>query len=583
MSEKLLLKISDSIDFIGFDTFDDYYADPSEAQELCRKAFIKIFSAKFDPYSFKGLFYTTINRYFLADIKIFEHPLIAKNIVTACNQAGIKSVQFKIHNKNTELYNYYKNVLVKNGITASAEYHDASSYWQNSLTSEGALSALKTSAKSVVTILAQFVFLLVNYIFPKKYDFKKAVFWHSFANNREKIDYKFLDTLNEQPDVTVIHPNPYIFKSKDNWNKSIYFLGKYSINPFKYFFTAIKLSGFRSKFNTVLEDFDDLGLHYPEKWNTSTMNKTFLFMLFNLLENGLVEKIAKQREAKVCNVFRGGSAAGLIYSGMCKKKYVNDNVTGVLVPHGTEFNILDHFSYFYLDYNILPSEAIKNTWEEQLSARFSTLFEYNTCKLVAGGRIDYQLLNTNIIRRNPEPGKIVVGIVLTYNSETYQDTYIGDIKNAFEDTYGKGNCVFVIKPRPNRVFKPGNYMDSSVIVFDNDIYSFLNSIDVIAGTVSTYGILTMVVTDGIYCNIPGFYYIPNPKFNSNNLGYSYGAVMEDYTFNSNSGMRVFLNQYPDADALLNSLWDRNLQTKSYLTFNQDANVFLTDFLLKCLN
>lgn len=583
MGEKSILTITDSIEFKGVNTFDDFYADPTEAQELCRKAFAKIFTTSFDPYSYKGLFYTSINRYFLADIKIFEHPLIAKNIVTACKEGSVQDVEFKIHRKNITLFNYYKNVLKKNGIESTVQYHDSLYYWENSLTSKGFLFALKTNVKIGITIFGQFLLLLINYFFPKKINFKKAVFWHSFANNREKIDFKFLDNLDKNRDITVIHPNPYILFSKGGWNKSIYFLGKYSINPFKYFFTSIKLLGFRKKFNSVLKDFDHLDLVYPEKWNTSSINQTFLFMLFNLLENGLVEKIAKEKHAKVVNVFRGGSAAGLIYSGICKKKYNNNNVNSLLVPHGTEFNILDHFSYFYLDYNILPSELIKRTWESELSAKFSQYLDYNKCELIGGGRIDYQLLNSNIVKRVQDVGKIKIGIVLTYNSETYQENYISDIKNSFELVYGKQNCEFIIKPRPNRVFTPGSYIDNNIIIFEDDIYSFLKSIDIIIGTVSSYGILTMVVSDGIYCNIPSLYYIPNPKFNNNNLGYSFHKSMESYTFNSKKKLINFLNNNVSTNALISSLNSINMETKKYLTFSTDAESFLEDFINKKLN
>jgi len=577
------LNVSDSNDFLDFHPLDEFYADPEFAQTLCRNIFTEVFKGDFKPFSFKGLFYTSINRYFLADIKILEHPLLVQNIVKYCKANDCEIVNFKIHKSNIELYNYYARVLTGHNIKPNVEFHDSAAYWVNSLTRESFSSVVKGAFKRLSTVLAQFTFLLVNSIFSgNKIKSDKIVFWHSFANNREKIDHKFIDKL-EAKGITTIHPNPYIYKSISNWNRSIYFLGKYSISPWKYLRAVLSFAGFRKSFNKVLEQFPDYLPHYPKKWNYSNMTKTFFFMLYNLLENGIVEAVAKNKAVKTVNVFRGGAAAGLIYSGICKTRYKNENVTGVLVPHGTEFNVIDHYSYFFLDYNILPSELITQNWENQLATKFHEYAKYDQCKLIAGGRIDYELLNASLGKRKATGNKIQVGIVLTYNSETYQNTYISDIKDAFEKRFGKGQCTFIIKPRPNRVFKPGNYMDENVIVSEGDIYSFLNTIDIIAGTVSTFGILTMVVTDGIYCDIPGFYYIPNPKFNKDNLGYSYHQSMESYTFNSKDSLENYLENYENKESLIANLWERNISTKKYLVFNESADEFLNQLILKSLN
>jgi hypothetical protein len=577
------LNVSDSNDFLDFNPLDEFYADPEFAQTLCRNIFTEVFKGDFEPYAFKGLFYTSINRYFLADIKILEHPLLVQNIIKYCKENGCLSVNFKIHKSNIELYRFYAEVLAQHDIKANLEFHDSAAYWVNSLTKEDFSSVVKGAFKRLSTVLAQFTFLLVNSILPKdNIKSNKVVFWHSFANNREKIDHKFIDKL-EAEGITTIHPNPYIYKSISKWNRPIYFLGKYSISPWKYLGAVLSFACFRKSFNKVLEQFPDYLPYYPKKWNYSNMTKTFFFMLYNLLENAIVENVAKNREAKTVNVFRGGAAAGLIYSGISKTKYKNENVTGVLVPHGTEFNVIDHFSYFFLDYNILPSELIKQNWDNQLNSKFHQDLKYNQCKLIAGGRIDYELLNANLGKRKATGDKIQVGIVLTYNSETYQNTYISDIKDAFEKRFGKGQCTFIIKPRPNRVFKPGNYMDENVIVSEGDIYSFLNTIDIIAGTVSTFGILTMVVTDGIYSDIPGFYYIPNPKFNKDNLGYSYHQSMESYTFNSKDSLENYLENYENKESLIANLWDRNISTKKYLVFDESADEFLNQLILKSFN
>jgi hypothetical protein len=578
-----ILKLTDSNSFSSFISFDAFYAEPEIAQSLCRNIFSKIFAAEIDSCSFKGVFYTSLNRYFLADIKVLEHHFILKNIIQYCTLNKCSEVKFKIHKKNQEIYDFYSNALQDYNINSSLELHNIKGFWENSLTKENVLFGIKNKLKLFFTVLLQFIFLIINSLINgHKFKYKKIIFWHSFANNKEKIDYKFLNDL-EKEGLHVIHPNPYLFRSQTNWNKSIYFLGNYSINPFKYIKTVFNFINFQNKFNNELAEFSDLIPYFPKKWNSSNMTKTFLFMLYNVLENGLVENIAKNKTVTSVNIFRGGAAAGLIYSGMCKKKYDNKRMTTVLVPHGTEFNVIDHFSYFYLDYNILPSQLIKENWEEQLKTKFNQFNSFNNCQLVAGGRIDYELLNTNIIKHKLQKDKIYIGIVLTYNSETYEETYISDIKNSFESVFSKGKCVFIIKPRPNRTFKPGDYMDDNVIIYDKDIYFFLSSIDIIIGTVSTYGILTMVVTDGIYCDIPGLYYLPNSKFNSENLGYSYHSSMESYTYNSKDNLNDFLKKHISFDDLTDTLSRKNNDSKGYLTFNKNANSFLKEFINFNLN
>lgn len=577
------INISDSNEFKDCYPLDHFYADPGTAQRKTMEIFVKVFDAKLNYYSLKGLFYTTINRYFLADIKIFEHPLILANIISHCKDNGINTVNFKIHRLNKEVYDFYSQALNKNGIATRGSFHTSAAYWSNSLTAESVSSILKDRLKRFFTVTAQFFILVVNRLAPPKNLFpaNKVVFWHSFANNREKIDHRFLDDL-EQSGITAIHPNPYLLKSKSNWNKSIYRLGKYSINPFLFLRVMTGFVFFRKNFNMILEDFSSDLPYFPKKWNSTTITKTFFFFNYNLLENGLIEQLAKDKKLSVVNLFRGGAAAGLIYSGICKDRYQNYNTTNMLVTHGTEFNVIDHLSYFYLDYNVLPSKLITKNWEKQLSTQYPQYLKYNRGKLVAGGRIDYQLLNTNVRPHVAEPGKIYVGIVLTYNSETYQDSYISDIITSFEHRYTKQQCEFIIKPRPNRVFKPGNYMADNVKINQGDIYSFLNAVDIITGTVSTYGILTMVVTDGIYCDIPGFYFVPNPKFNGQNLGYSYHESMEPYTFDKR-GLDNFLKGFDTVEALTAGLWKRNKATKDYLMFDGNANSFLKELIVKSLS
>lgn len=578
-----ILHISDSNRFEQYQSFDYFYPSPQLAQKVSKATFIKVFDKNFDPFSFTGLFYTILNRNFLNDMKVVEHPLILKNILAYCKTVHCNQINFKLHKRNIELYRFYGEALIKNGILATLECHTNENFWINSLTYEKKALQIKNQFKLVLAILGQFLLLLANSLLPSKKATKKILFWHSFANNKETIDYKFLDEIEKQGDFKVIHPNPYLFKSKPNWNKSMYFVKGYSISPWKYIYAAMGCISFRKKLNQELAEFTDSLTYIPKKWNSTTTTKAFLFMLYNLLETGLLENIAKDKNLKSLNVFRGGSAAGLIYSGIAKKQFEANSMTNVLVPHGTELNMLDHFSYFFLDYNILPSELIVKNWKIQLEERMKNQQSFNSCQLIAGGRIDYELLNKFVAKPNLNKEIIHIGIVLTYSSETNQDNYISSIKKTFEGKFGKEKCVFVIKPRPNSVFDTKSYMATNVIIYTKDVCSFLNSVDIVIGTVSMYGVLTMLVTDAIYCGIPAMYYLPNPKFNSHNLGYSYHDSMEAFTLASETNLKKFLQPFDNSASFLLGVSAKNSDTKAFLTFKENANVFLKNFIINQLN
>jgi hypothetical protein len=579
-----ILHITDSNQFRECKSFDYFYPSPQLAQEASKATFIKLFDKKIDAFSFTGLFYTVINRNFLNDMKVVEHPLILKNILAYCKTIECNEIHFKLHKSNIELYCFYSDAFIKNGILSTLEIHTDTNFWVNSLTKEKKSLQLKNQLKLLFGVVAQFLLLLANQLIPrKKVAAKKILFWHSFANNKEKIDYKFLDDIEKQDGFKVIHPNPFFFQSKSNWNKSIYFIKGYSMSAWKYIRAARGLFDFRNKLNQELAEFSDVMTNIPKKWNSTTTTKAFMFMLYNLLETGLIENIAKDKNLKSINVFRGGSAAGLIYSGMAKKQFKAKSMTNILVPHGTELNILDHYSYFFLDYTILPSELIVKNWEIQLEEKMKKFQSFNSCQLIAGGRIDYELLNTSVKKPNLQKEIIHIGIVLTYSSETAQDNYITAIKNSFEEKFGKEKCVFIIKPRPNVDFNTKSYMDTNVIIYTRDIFYFLNSIDIVIGTVSRYGVLSMVVTDGIYCGIPSMYFLNNAKFNPNNLGYSYHYSMGSFTHGGESNLKKFLENYDNPALFLADLQAKNSETKAFLTFKKNANVFLKEFIINQLN
>jgi hypothetical protein len=580
--EKLIL--TDSNEFTEYYLFDYFYPSPGLCQELNRDIFKTIFKNNTPVYTLQGLFETTINRYFLTDIKIMEHPLLVKNVVDYCKLKSINNVELLIHNDNDRLGAFYKKSLEDSGINTVVNFHSNTVYWRNSLTRSN--KTLKKHTKLVCTIAVQFLILSTNYLFKRvNWRGKKLLLWNSFANNREKIDYKFLDKLSKNNDLIVVHPNPYLLKSKNDWNKSIYWLGKYSINPIKFLFFAFSLISFKKKFNKILSGYQPFLGFIPEDWNADVILKTIYFFEYNLLMGNLMEEISIDTELKVSSVFRGGAAAGLIYAGLFKQKYNAKNIHNILVPHGTEINPIDHFSYFFMDYNILPSEKIKDNWNNILADCFPDTLANNRCENLNGGRIDYAYLQEQIKQRKnttESDDKLRIGIVLTYNSESYQQYFINSILETFTTSLPGTEIEFIVKPRPNLPYTPDEKLanNPNLKIDKKDIYSFLNSIDLVIGTVSVYGVLTMVVTDAILCNIPAIYYYPNKNIPKEDLGYSYHSSMEQYSFSSENDLNGFLQVFHEKKDLLIGITELNDITKEYLVFEGDPYLFLEELIYK---
>ncbi|SEO26811.1 hypothetical protein SAMN05192574_106343 [Mucilaginibacter gossypiicola] len=578
------LVITDSNQFPEHFLFDYFYPSPGLCQDLNRNIFATIFEKDISFYSLEGLFDTTINRYFLTDIKLMEHPLLVKNIAAHCKQNNISELSLLIHNNNNKLGEFYSEALKAHGIQVTVDFHSKTVYWKNSLSRSE--KVFNKKLKLAATVIAQYFILLINFMVKRvQWKGKKVILWNSFANNREKIDYAFLDKLYNEGNALVIHPNPYLLKSKTNWNKSIYWLGQYSISPGKFLAFAFSLLSFRKSFNKILAKYEPFLGSIPEAWNADVLLKTIYFFEYNLLMGSLIENLSKDPELNVSSVFRGGAAAGLIYAGVCKRKYRANHINHILVPHGTEINPIDHFSYFYLDYNILPSNKIKKNWDAILHGQYSQFMKYNYCENVNGGRIDYSFLQEQLAgnkNAGKNGSKLRIGIVLTYNSDSYQQYFINSIVESFTKSLPDTEIEFVVKPRPNLPYTPEEKLakNPNLKIDKQDIYSFLNNIDMVIGTVSVYGVLTMVVTDGILCDIPGIYYYPNKNIPQADLGYSYHSSMNGYSFAQEPELLNFLKNYSNKQDLLKGVIALNDATKEYLVFDGNPYDYLEALMLK---
>jgi hypothetical protein len=577
------LYLSDCNSYEGFKSIELFYPSPEICQDLNKKIFESIFIKESNTNSFEDLFDTVINRFFVTDIKLLEHPLILQNILSHCKENLIFKIVLAINPANKNLANYYSEQFVSHGLLVETRYHNLNYWWKNSLSkSKG---SIKYFVKMNLAPFFQLFFLLLNSVKPNsKFKSNKFIFWLSFANNREKVDYRLLDELSDNGLLNVIHPNPFLFSSKQTWNKSIYFLGKYSCSPFDFFRIYFSLFFFKSKLNSYLKDFENFSGPYPVAWNREVLLKTKLFMIYNFLVNKLVEKTSKDKTIKVLNVFRGGSAAGLIYSGITKRKYLANHVTNILVPHGTEINPIDHYSYFYMDYNILPTQKIVDNWDAQLTCNSQHILQFSTCKNVAGGRIDYDYLLDNVKLRVLDivftKKVLTVGIILTYNSDAYQELFINQVAKLFSKCFSI-ECSFLIKPRPNLKFEEDNFTGvvGKISVFKGDMFQFLNSVDIVIGTVSVYGVLTMAVTDSILCNIPALYFLPEKNITSKDLGYSYHDSMSNFTYYTETKMYDYLISFNnDIGRMLLDLNSLNSVTREMISYPESGNEFIKSLI-----
>lgn len=569
-------------DYINEDnkTFDYFYPNPELAQEYCRKIYTTILGKRFSLSSIDDNYDTVINRFALVDIKFLEHPLIIQNIISYVKDHEIITVIFNVHHQNINLAIHYKQSIVKQGIAVDICCHQEKYYWKNTLSKSGFVTNFINVIKFFFVGLFQVLLLLLNKLSPFKYHIKdNTIIWHGFANNREKVDYKLLNKFQEQG-FNVLYPNPYIKQLDYSWNKSIYFLSAYSANPYTFLKLVINLLFFKRKFNQLNDRFKPIIDNIPTRWNSNALFKVKLYLVLNHLSGSFIRNVSRiENQHKIINVFRGGAAAGLVYSGVFKERYQNKNIYNYLVTHGTEFNVIDHFSYFYLDYNVLPSIPITNNWNFQLENRYTNIKQYNKCTYVAGGRIDYELLALEVNKHNKAANGNTryIGIVLTYLTVNYQSKFIKEVIQSFSNKFKEEDIIFLIKPRPNVKFiYDSELYGENLSIHNGDIFSFLNKVDLVVGTVSIYGVLTMVVTDAIYCNIPAIYYLSNNKFNASNLGYSYHISMDDYTFSSIEQLNKFISSASSLNECFENIMEANKKTSEYLQFNTSPSSFLIE-------
>ena len=378
---------------------------------------------------------------------------------------------------------------------------------------------IKSRIKNAVNALVLVSLVLISIIwgyFSRPFKQKKRSYdciWMSFANNKEMVDLKLFEKLDKE-NLSVIHLDTRGIACKVKNSKIVYFLNNFSLSIKALQLIIVRLFLFSEKEKIILKKISKkTGLSFPKTFNKKYESRFCLQYINTVILFYAVKKYLSHNK-KANLIFRGGNADAIVICSLLK----NTNV--ILLPHGTEFYPIDHNTINYITYNLLPSKKIVKNW-------YSDDYQDSNVKLLPIGRPYYQSLrNVVSINKGKLRNKVkTIGIVLTYGSSQDAISYIDQIVESANSSIEEFN--FLIKQRPNlsHDLSESKYIDEFE-VFDGDIYSFLNEIDIVVVGISPFGIVGMVGTDAIYCDIPTIFYFGDRSFSISDLGYSWSSELD---------------------------------------------------------
>lgn len=441
------------------------------------------------------------------------------------------SIHFTLHKKNKYLGQYISKRLPHSRVEYSSRNYK---YWKNGLSIDIHSSITASIMFFILTYLWLILSVVLGFFWPKK---KIDIEWMNFANNKSTVDLPLIDQLSNQGTkvgVPAFLPtfrknNFYFFSSRRfNFSDLTIIMYELSFNSFKFF-------------EKVLANVNsELSTNYPLEFPVSLRSQ------FLLLHQYLYSNYTNNVEA-IC-LFRGGNASGIWHEALFSERKT------ILMTHGTEFNIIDHDIYKYLDLNILPSEIIVRNWLEEDKG-------LDANRLTGLGRPYYEALRNRVKLRNLEKGPI--GLVLTYSSDARTESFISDI-NFLAAKYNKS---ILIKPRPNFTNDLSYVTDmQNAEVWDGDIYSFLGEVSLVVAGVSDYGVLGMTVTDAISLGIPSLYYTQG--VDPQECGYSYSSVMSGFIYEELKSLKLLSDSHSQYSTLLEAVRDANIPTREQLGPNK---------------
>ena len=442
-----------------------------------------------------------------------------------------ENIHFSLHRKNKYLGQYISVHLPQSRVEYSKRNYN---YWKNGFSINIHSSFTASIMFFILTYLWLMLSVVVGFFWPKK---KIDIEWMNFANNKKTVDLPLIDRLSNKGikvGVPAFFPtyrkNKFYFFSTRRFNFSdltifIYELSFYSFRSFKEVLASVN---------------SELSTNYPLEFPISLRSR------FLLVHQYLYSNYTNKLEA-IC-LFRGGNASGIWHESLFTQRKT------ILMTHGTEFNIIDHEIYKYLDLNILPSEVIVRNWLEEDKG-------LDPEKLTGLGRPYYEALRNRVKQRSLKEGPI--GIVLTYSSDARTQSFISDINFLAK----KFNKSILIKPRPN-FSNDLSYLEdiNNAEVWEGDIYSFLTEVSLVVAGVSDYGVLGMTVTDAISLGIPSLYYTQG--VDPEECGYSYSSVMSGFVYEELNQLMLLWDSHSQYSNLLEAVKDANLPAREQLGPNK---------------
>lgn len=507
--------ISDIYDDISSIT--QYYPSPQKKQEHSRRItdynnYLK--DATYDNINSNDIYYSIINRMttVIYDFTLFSG--IVENIQEKLVESGVNTLVLKFNKKNYGLYSYLKRSLTSTIVTI--EFHNADCIEFNIKDSEN-ISRVSFAIINF-TIVFFFVltlvlsnFLKVIYKIFSKVKLESDCLWMSYANNRESEDYNIIKQLVSEG-VNVIHPQVFPIKKKSPYTKYVLFYPHFTVKHKAVMAIISSLRVFYREDILIGQMCKSSKLSFPLHYQLSKRIKILLHYINSIVLSDITNNIEKPEHKRIKLIFRGGNADGIILATTIEHNKV------ILLPHGTEFYPIDHSTINFIDTNILVSqEAVINWSNDNYQSRKVDLKPF--------GRPYYKYLEDSILSSSKNNSlRPKIGIVLTYGSNKETINFIDQVIDATQ--YIKGEFDIIIKQRPNLRHNLSNskYRDS-LQEFEGDIFAFLSCIDLVVVGVSPFGVVGMVGTDAIYCDIPTIFYFGDKTFSKYELGYSWSDAL----------------------------------------------------------
>lgn len=493
---------------------------------------------KFD-YDTSDVVAALLNRMTTMGVDLTLYSGLLENIKERLTYEGCEFVALELSPKNKKFGIWLTDELEAFGVSVALSFHSHRSI-SFSCSDSGSAGNLKATVSFFFQALIMTILSVMGAIYRGVFGRGASeidIFWMSFANNRERVDFPFLSKLHSSG-LNVAHLNSSKFKRPTRFSVNAYF--DYRLAPTILSATRIVITFML--FHRCLKDVliriqEETALKFPLNYRSSHTAKLWVHALNSCL---LAEAIKIQAaDRNIVAMYRGGNADGIVLI----SEFTNAKVT--LLPHGTEFDCIDHNTINWITANFLPSEKVVTKWRvnERQAAHVD---------LVATGRLEYQELRNAFVPASRKE-LLTVGVVLTYGSSQSARNFVSSILNIFSKTT-LGEVQVLVKQRPNLTHDLQELsQDPMLKQFDGGINDFLNEASLVVVGLSPFGVVGMVGYDAISLGIPTLYYFPDTRFSLDQLGYSWPDEANPIAFQTESGLTDFLCGFDKSESLLEHL------------------------------